>query len=111
MSSNTQLANYAKIKGELLSGPVTHAEQASPLLIRRDALQLSEEQWSALLEGLPQGLLDAVANIQRNRPLGKLSNACLRAVCQIQYGAFCRLVYSADTPLPYTSLLWCKHSF
>ena len=43
----------------------------------------NEEQWSALLEGLPQGLLDTVANMQRRRPPGKLSDACLHAVCQI----------------------------
>ena len=41
---------------------MTHEEQAIRLLIRREGLQLSEEQWSELLIGLPQGLLDAVTN-------------------------------------------------
>jgi len=48
-SSSTQLAGFATVKAQLLSGPVTCAEQARRLLDRKDIAQLSEEQWSTRL--------------------------------------------------------------
>jgi hypothetical protein len=72
-SSSTQLADFAIVREQLLSGPSTYEEQAIRLLNRRNGLGLREEQWVAMLEGQPQGLLDAIA--QRDGQQGKLSNA------------------------------------
>lgn len=75
--SNIQLADLAKVKADLLSGPVTLAEQARRLINLRGAAG-NEQLWSELVEGLPQELLDTVAGFQRD---GQQRNACLHANC------------------------------
>ena len=64
--SKIQLADLAKVKAELLSGPVTLAEQARRLVNLRVAAENNEQLWSELVKSLPQELLDTVAGFQRD---------------------------------------------
>lgn len=64
--SKIQLADLAKVKAELLSGPVTLAEQARRLVNLRVAAENNEQLWSELVKGLPQELLDTVVGFQRD---------------------------------------------
>ena len=79
--SNIQLADLAKVKAELLSGPLTLAEQARRLIVFRDVATTNEQLWSGLLEGLPQELLDTVTGFQQDGQQGKLCSACPDANC------------------------------
>ena len=84
--SNIQLADFAQVRADLLSRPLTAAEQARRLVNLRDAADINKHTWSRLLDGLPQELLDTVDSFQRDGQQGKLCNACLHATCH----TFCK---------------------